>query len=167
MPKIFRLTKGGKLNEDIFRGSTINTPSMICVEDHLDALDWSRDIGGIDALIGRSNENFGVIDTWISQSGWAAFLADDPALRSTTSVCLKIVDEWFTALSLDEQAAIAKAVAGLLDTEGVAYDIGGYRDAPPGLRIWAGATVEKSDLATLMPWLDWAFETVKAGRTQP
>ncbi len=164
MPKIFRLTKGGKLNEDIFKGSTINTPSMICVEDHLDALDWSQEIGGIDALIGRSNENFGVIDAWVAQSNWAAFLADDPALRSTTSVCLKVVDAWFAALPDDEQAATAKAVATLLDSEGVAFDVGAYRDAPPGLRIWAGATVEKSDLAALMPWLDWAFETVKAER---
>ncbi|MGB0571564.1 MAG: phosphoserine transaminase [Alphaproteobacteria bacterium] len=164
MPKIFRLTKGGNLNEDIFKGSTINTPSMICVEDHLDALEWSQEIGGIDALIGRSNDNFGVIDDWVAQSDWAAFLADDPALRSTTSVCLKVVDAWFAALPGDEQAATAKAVATLLDSEGVAFDVGAYRDAPPGLRIWAGATVEKSDLAALMPWLDWAFETVKAER---
>ncbi|MEK9900539.1 MAG: phosphoserine transaminase [Rhodospirillaceae bacterium] len=164
MPKVFRLTKGGKLNEDIFKGSTINTPSMLCVEDHLDALDWSREIGGVDALIARSNANFGVIDAWVSGSEWAAFLAGDPALRSTTSVCLKIVDPWFTALPADEQAAAAKAVATLLDGEGVAFDVGAYRDAPPGLRIWAGATVEQSDLAALMPWLDWAFQTVKAER---
>ncbi|MGB0626376.1 MAG: phosphoserine transaminase [Alphaproteobacteria bacterium] len=164
MPKVFRLTKGGKLNEDIFKGSTINTPSMLCVEDHLDALDWSREIGGVDALIARSNANFGVIDAWVSGSEWAAFLAGDPALRSTTSVCLKIVDPWFTALPADEQAAAAKAVATLLDGEGVAFDVGAYRDAPPGLRIWAGATVEQSDLAALMPWLDWAFQTAKAER---
>jgi phosphoserine aminotransferase len=161
MPKVFRLTKGGKLNEDIFKGSTINTPSMLCVEDHLDALDWSRAIGGVDALIARSNANFDVIDAWVAGSEWAAFLAGDPALRSTTSVCLKIVDPWFTALPADEQAAAAKAVATLLDGEGVAFDVGAYRDAPPGLRIWAGATVEQSDLAALMPWLDWAFQTVK------
>jgi phosphoserine aminotransferase len=161
MPKVFRLTKGGKLNEDIFKGSTINTPSMLCVEDHLDALDWSREIGGVDALIARSNANFDVIDAWVAGSEWAAFLAGDPALRSTTSVCLKIVDPWFTALPADEQAAAAKAVATLLDGEGVAFDVGAYRDAPPGLRIWAGATVEQSDLAALMPWLDWAFQTVK------
>ena len=161
LPKIFRLTKGGRLNEDIFRGSTINTPSMLCVEDHLDALDWSRDIGGLDALIARSNANFGVIDAWVSRSDWAAFLADDPAQRSTTSVCLKIVDPWFAALGADAQAAAAEAVAALLDGEGVAFDIGAYRDAPPGLRIWAGATVEAADLEALMPWLDWAFETVK------
>ncbi len=164
MPKVFRLTKGGKLNEDIFKGSTINTPSMLCVEDHLDALDWSREIGGVDALIARSNANFDVIDAWVAGSEWAAFLAGDPALRSTTSVCLKIVDPWFTALPADEQAAAAKAVATLLDGEGVAFDVGAYRDAPPGLRIWAGATVEQSDLAALMPWLDWAFQTAKAER---
>ena len=164
MPKIFRLTKGGKLNEDIFKGSTINTPSMLCVEDHLDALDWSREIGGVDALIARSNANFGVIEAWVAQSDWAAFLAEDPGLRSTTSVCLKVTDPWFAALAADDQAATAKAVAALLDGEGVAFDIGAYRDAPPGLRIWAGATVEQSDLDALMPWLDWAYETVKAER---
>ncbi len=164
MPKVFRLTKGGKLNEDIFKGSTINTPSMLCVEDHLDALDWSREIGGVDALIARSNANFDVIDAWVAGSEWAAFLAGDPALRSTTSVCLKIVDPWFTALPADEQAAAAKEVATLLDGEGVAFDVGAYRDAPPGLRIWAGATVKQSDLAALMPWLDWAFQTVKTER---
>ncbi len=164
MPKVFRLTKGGKLNEDIFKGSTINTPSMLCVEDHLDALDWSREIGGVDALIARSNANFDVIDAWVAGSEWAAFLAGDPVLRSTTSVCLKIVDPWFTALPADEQAAAAKEVATLLDGEGVAFDVGAYRDAPPGLRIWAGATVKQSDLAALMPWLDWAFQTVKTER---
>jgi phosphoserine aminotransferase len=164
MPKVFRLTKGGKLNEDIFKGSTINTPSMLCVEDHLDALDWSREIGGVDALIARSNANFDVIDAWVAGSEWAAFLAGDPALRSTTSVCLKIVDPWFTALPADEQAAAAKEVATLLDGEGVAFDVGAYRDAPPGLRIWAGATVKQSDLAALVPWLDWAFQTVKTER---
>ncbi|MBS27700.1 MAG: phosphoserine transaminase [Alphaproteobacteria bacterium] len=164
MPKIFRLTKGGKLNEDIFKGSTINTPSMLCVEDHLDALDWSREIGGLEALMARAGDNLAVIARWIEASDWAAFLASDPAIRSMTSVCLKIVDPWFTALAADEQSAVAKAVAALLDGEGVAYDIGAYRDAPPGLRIWAGATVESSDLEALMPWLDWAFETVKAER---
>ena len=161
LPKIFRLTKAGKLDESIFKGSTINTPSMLCVEDHLDALDWSRDIGGLDALVARSNANFGVISDWVSNSSWAAFLAQDPATRSTTSVCLTIVDPWFEALPGDEQAAAAKAVSSLLDKEGVAFDIGAYRDAPPGLRIWAGATVEQDDLAALMPWLDWAFQSIK------
>ena len=162
MPKIFRMTKGGKLNESIFEGSTINTPSMLCVEDHLDALDWSREIGGIDGLIARSNKNFAVIADWVESSSWARFLAADPAMRSTTSVCLTIADPWFESLSDDEQAAAAKAVAGLLDKEGVAFDVGAYRDAPAGLRIWAGATVEAEDLTALMPWLDWAFATVKA-----
>jgi phosphoserine aminotransferase len=162
MPKIFRMTKGGKLDESIFKGSTINTPSMLCVEDHLDALEWSSQIGGIDALVARSNANFVVIENWVAQSTWAAFLAKDPATRSTTSVCLTMTDPWFKALSGDEQAAAAKAVASLLDGEGVAFDIGAYRDAPPGLRIWAGATVESGDLEALMPWLDWAFETVKS-----
>lgn len=162
MPKIFRMTKGGKLNESIFEGSTINTPSMLCVEDHLDALDWSREIGGIDGLIARSNKNFAVIADWVESSSWARFLAEDPATRSTTSVCLTIADPWFESLADGEQAAAAKAVAGLLDKEGVAFDVGAYRDAPAGLRIWAGATVEAEDLAALMPWLDWAFATVKA-----
>ncbi len=125
MPKIFRMTKGGKLNESIFEGSTINTPSMLCVEDHLDALDWSREIGGIDGLIARSNKNFAVIADWVESSSWARFLAADPAMRSTTSVCLTIADPWFESLSDDEQAAAAKAVAGLLDKEGVAFDVGG------------------------------------------
>lgn len=162
MPKIFRLTKAGKLDEAIFKGSTINTPSMLCVEDHLDALDWSREIGGLEALIARSNANFAVIADWVAASDWAQFLAADPAQRSTTSVCLVIADPWFESLSGDEQAAAAKAIAGRLDQEGVAFDVGAYRDAPPGLRIWAGATVEASDLAALMPWLDWAFSAVKA-----
>ena len=162
MPKIFRLTKGGKIDESIFEGSTINTPSMLCVEDHLDALDWSRDIGGLNALIARSNANFAVIENWVARSDWATFLAQGAATRSTTSVCLAIADPWFKALSADEQAAAAKAVASRLDKEGVAFDVGAYRDAPPGLRIWAGATVEEADLVALMPWLDWAFQSVKA-----
>lgn len=166
MPKIFRMTKGGKLNESIFEGSTINTPSMLCVEDHLDALDWSREVGGIDGLIARSNANFAVIADWVETSSWAQFLAKDPATRSTTSVCLTINDPWFESLSDDAQAAAAKAVATLLDQEGVAFDVGAYRDAPAGLRIWAGATVEAGDLAALMPWLDWAFATVKADHSK-
>ena len=164
MPKIFRLTKAGKLDKSIFEGSTINTPSMLCVEDHLDALDWSREIGGLSALIARSDANFNVIGDWIAASDWAAFLADEPATRSTTSVCLKIVDPWFEAMSGGDQAAVSKAVASLLEKEGVAYDIGAYRDAPPGLRIWAGATVEAGDLTALMPWLDWAYQSVKNER---
>jgi phosphoserine aminotransferase len=164
MPKIFRMTKGGKLDESIFEGSTINTPSMLCVEDHLDALAWSRDIGGLEGLIGRSNANFTVLERWIAGSSWAAFLAGEAAQRSTTSVCIKIVDPWFEALSGDDKAGVAKDVSAALEGEGVAYDVNGYRDAPPGLRIWAGATVEAGDLEALTGWLDWAYETVRNER---
>ena len=162
MPKIFRLTKGGKLSEDIFTGSTINTPSMLCVEDQLDALAWAQDIGGLSALIARSEGNFRVLAQWVSESDWAEFLAEEPAHRSCTSVCLKVIDPWFTELTESERAATSKAVASLLEAEGVAYDIGAYRDAPPGLRIWAGATIEQENLVALTPWLDWAYATVKA-----
>ncbi len=162
LPKIFRLTKGGKLNEEIFTGSTINTPSMLCVEDQLDALAWARGIGGLPALIARSEANARVLADWVAASEWADFLAEEPATRSCTSVCLKIVDPWFTALPEAERAATSKAVASLLEAEGVAYDINAYRDAPPGLRIWAGATVERENIAALTPWLDWAYATVKA-----
>ncbi len=163
MPKVFRLTKGGKLIDGIFKGETINTPSMLCVEDYLDALDWAAREGGLKGLIARADRNFQAIDAWVSVTPWAAFLAEDPRVRSTTSVCLKIADPWFTALAADDQAAAAKALAGALDAEGVAFDIGAYRDAPPGLRLWAGATVETSDLEDLFPWLDWAFGELKAG----
>jgi phosphoserine aminotransferase len=162
LPKIFRLTKGGKLAEDIFTGSTINTPSMLCVEDQLDALAWSRSIGGLSALIGRSETNSQVLADWVAASDWVDFLAEEPATRSCTSVCLKIVDPWFTGLSEAERAATSRAVASLLDAEGVAYDINAYRDAPPGLRIWAGSTIEKDSVAALTPWLDWAYATVKS-----
>ena len=162
MPKIFRLTKGGKLSEDIFTGSTINTPSMLCVEDQLDALAWAQDIGGLSALIARSEGNFRVLAQWVSDSDWVEFLAEEPAHRSCTSVCLKVIDPWFTELTEAERAATSKAVASLLEAEGVAYDIGAYRDAPPGLRIWAGATIEQENLVALTPWLDWAYATVKA-----
>ena len=162
MPKIFRLTKGGKISEEIFTGSTINTPSMLCVEDQLDALAWAQKIGGLPALIARSEENARVLTDWVSASEWAEFLAEDPANRSCTSVCLKIGDPWFIELTEAERAATSKAVASLLEAEGVAYDIGAYRDAPPGLRIWAGATIERDDVAALTPWLDWAYAMVKA-----
>ena len=162
LPKIFRLTKGGKINEDIFTGSTINTPSMLCVEDQLDALAWSRDIGGLPALIARSEANSQVLTEWVAASDWAGFLAEEPATRSCTSVCLKIIDPWFTGLPEADRAATSKAVASLLEAEGVAYDINAYRDAPPGLRIWAGATIEKNNIAALAPWLDWAYATVKS-----
>lgn len=161
MPKIFRMTKDGKLNEGIFKGETINTPSMLCVEDYLDALTWAEGVGGLKGLMARADENLHVIDRWTKASGWADFLAKDPKTRSNTSVCLKIVDPWFTAKDADGQAAAAKKIADLLDKEGIAFDIAAYRDAPPGLRIWAGATVENADLKALTPWLDWAWSQVK------
>ncbi len=160
LPKIFRMTKGGKVNLEIFEGSTINTPSMLCVEDYLDALAWAESIGGLPALQARSNANYAVIADWVSRTPWVGFLAAAPATRSNTSVCLKIVDP---DLSTPEaQAAVAKDIASTLEKQGVAMDIGAYRDAPPGLRIWAGATIEASDLEALMPWLDWAFANAKS-----
>ena len=159
LPKIFRMTKGGKLIEGIFEGATINTPSMLCVEDYLDALAWAEDIGGLPALLRRADENAGAIADFVARTDWIDFLAQRPETRSNTSVCLKIVDPRFTALSQDRQAAFAKDLVAVLEAEGVALDIGAYRDAPAGLRIWTGATVEKSDIEALMPWLDWAFET--------
>lgn len=162
LPKVFRMTKGGKLNEGIFRGETINTPSMLCVEDALDALKWAESIGGLTALIARSRDNLQVVADWVAQSDWADFLAEEPGSRSSTSICLKIVDSWFTALPEDRQGTVAKAVAAKLEEEGVAYDVSAYRDAPAGLRIWGGATVEQSDMKALMPWLDWAYAEVKS-----
>jgi phosphoserine aminotransferase len=166
LPKIFRMTKGGKLIEGIFRGETINTPSMLCVEDYLDALHWAKNIGGLDALIARADANAAVIDRFVQNSPWLGHLASAPATRSNTSVCLAFVDPDVAALDADGQAAFAKGLASALDKEGVAYDIGHYRDAPPGLRIWCGATVETSDLEALMPWLDWAFSAQKASLKQ-
>ncbi len=162
MPKIFRMTKGGKLIEGIFVGETINTPSMLCVEDYLDALKWAKSLGGLDALVARADANFAVLDGFVAKTPWIANLAVKPETRSNTSVCLTIVDPEVTALSADEQATFAKGIVTALDKEGVAYDIGAYRDAPSGLRIWAGATVEASDLEALTHWLDWAFATQKA-----
>ncbi len=161
MPKLFRMTKGGKLNAEIFEGSTINTPSMLCVEDYLDALAWAEALGGRKGLQERSDANYKVIADWVERTPWVDFLADVPATRSNTSVCLKIADP--DIASAEAQAAVAKQIATVLEKEGVAMDIGAYRDAPPGLRIWAGATVERSDLEALMPWLDWAFANAKAG----
>ena len=163
LPKIFRLTKGGKLIEGIFEGETINTPSMLAVEDYIDALKWAEQIGGLKALIARSNASLAVITEWVKTSNWAAFLAKDEAIRSNTSVCLKVVDPWFEALDPEAKAAAAKKIAASLDKEGVAFDLGAYRDAPPGLRIWCGATVETADIKALLPWLDWAWAKVKAG----
>ncbi|MDH4987591.1 phosphoserine transaminase [Aminobacter anthyllidis] len=162
LPKIFRLTSGGKLIEGIFKGETINTPSMLCVEDYLDALNWAKGLGGLEALVARADANFAAIDTFVQKSGWLANLAVVPETRSNTSVCLSIVDPEVAALDKDGQAAFAKAMVSALEKEGVAFDIGAYRDAPPGLRIWAGATVETADLVALMPWLDWAFANQKA-----
>ncbi len=162
MPKLFRLTKAGKLIEGVFKGETINTPSMIAVEDALDGLRWAETIGGLKGLIGRSQANFAAMREWVEATGWVDFLAEEPATRSNTSVCLKVVDPWFLDLPEDSRAAAAKRISALLDAEGVGFDTGAYRDAPPGLRIWAGATVERSDLEALFPWLDWAYATVKA-----
>ena len=162
MPKIFRMTKGGKLVEGIFEGETINTPSMVAVEDYLDALTWAESVGGLKGLIQRSNANLKVLEDWVAGSNWAGFLADDKSIRSNTSVCIKITDPWFESLSDDAKADAAKKIATLLDKEGVALDIAGYRAAPAGLRIWCGATVEQADLEALTPWLDWAWAQVKA-----
>ena len=161
MPKIFRLTKSGKLIEGIFKGETINTPSMLAVEDYVDALKWAEDIGGLPSLLQRSADNLAVLSDWVAMTDWVDFLCAEEAYRSNTSICLKIVDSDVIAMDKDAQAAFAKRIAALLDAEGAAYDIGAYRDAPPGLRIWGGATVETTDLEILTQWLDWAFANAK------
>ena len=166
MPKIFRMTKGGKVSLDIFEGATINTPSMLCVEDYLDALKWSASIGGLDGLIKRSNANLNALAQWVEKTPWVEFLAQTADIRSNTSVCIKVVDKRVASLPADAQADFAKKLASLLEKEGVALDAGGYRDAPPGLRIWCGATVDTADVDALTPWLDWAFETL-ASELQP
>ncbi|MEM7531716.1 MAG: phosphoserine transaminase [Chloroflexota bacterium] len=165
MPKIFCMTKAGKdgqnqLNQGIFEGSTINTPSMLCVEDALDGLRWGARIGGLSTLVERSEANLTTIAEWVAQTDWVDFLAVDPATRSCTSICLKIVDPTYQALSANEQARLTKQMVSLLDEEGVAYDIGSYRDAPPGFRVWGGATIEQTDIQALLPWLEWAFDEV-------
>src|SRR5665811_1162151 len=162
LPKIFRMTKGGKINEGIFAGETINTPSMLCVEDYLDTLQWAKSVGGLTATIARSDANAKLLADWVAVTPWVGHLAKNAYERSNTSVCLKVVDPAVTRLSTDDQAAFAKTLAGLLEKDGVAYDIAYYRDAPPGLRIWCGATVEASDIEALTPWLDWAFSEAKA-----
>jgi phosphoserine aminotransferase len=162
LPKIFRLVSGGKLSDGVFKGETINTPSMLCVEDQLDALAWAESIGGLKGLITRTERNYRHVADWVSHSDWAAFLCDTPELRSTTSVCLKIADPWFRNLAPAEQQEAAKDLAALIEAEGVGLDAGAYRDAPPGLRIWCGATVETSDIDALLPWLDWAYAQVKS-----
>jgi phosphoserine aminotransferase len=161
LPKIFRMTKGGKLNEGIFEGETINTPSMLALEDYLDALKWAEGVGGLKGLVARADSNLAVLDRWVRESNWAAFLAGDSAVRSNTSVCLKIVDPWFAGLAPEAQAEAAKKIASVLEKEKVAYDVAAYRSAPSGLRIWCGATVERADLEALTPWLDWAWAQVK------
>jgi phosphoserine aminotransferase len=163
LPKIFRMTKGGKLNAAIFQGDTINTPSMLCVEDALDGLKWAESLGGTAGLIARSEANLAAVAAWVARTPWVDFLAVEPATRSCTSICLKVVDPWFTGLSAEDQAAKFKKIVSLLDAEDAAFDVGSYRDAPPGLRLWGGATVETSDLEAAFPWLDWAYEEMKAG----
>ena len=162
LPKLFRLTSKGKISEGIFKGETINTPSMLCVEDAVDGLRWAERIGGLAALIARSEANLKAVADWVARSSWADFLAKGADTRSCTSICLKLVAPWFTILPAEAQAKAAKHLALLLETDGVAYDIGAYRDAPPGLRIWGGATVETADITALLPWLDWAHDVTAA-----
>jgi phosphoserine aminotransferase len=157
LPKIFRLTSKGKFNEAIFQGETINTPSLLAVEDAIDGLKWAESIGGGPALVARAKGNLAAIAAWVERTPWIDFLAQDPRSRSWTSVCLKLVDDWFVRLAPDAQRAFVKRLEALLDAEGVAYDIAGHRDAPPGLRLWCGSTVERSDVEALLPWLDWAY----------
>ena len=162
MPKLFRMTKAGKVSLDIFEGATINTPSMLCVEDAIDSMKWAASIGGLEAMKARADANLGVLEAWVAKTPWVEFLPSGKTIRSNTSVCLKVVDARVTALPDDGQADFAKKFAALLEKEGAALDVGGYRDAPPGLRIWCGATVDTSDVDALTPWLDWAFEQTLA-----
>ena len=161
LPKIFRLSKGGNLIKGIFEGATINTVSMICVEDALDGLLWAESIGGLDSLIDRSNKNLSAVENWVGDRDWVDFLASDPAERSNTSICLRITDPWYNSLSREEQQKKAKQLVALIENEGVAFDFGSYRDAPPGIRIWGGATVDSQDTEALLPWIDWAYQAVK------
>ena len=161
LPKIFRLTKGGKLIDGIFEGATINTPSMLVIEDYIDALKWAAGLGGLDALCARADQNLSILERWVSETSWVEFLAVDPTIRSNTSVCLNIVDPEVSALDTAAQRRFVKEMEAVLSREEAAFDIGGYRDAPPGLRIWCGATVDPSDIEALTPWLDWAFAEAK------
>ena len=161
MPKIFKLAKNNKVISGIFSGASINTVSMLCVEDALAGLNWAESIGGLDGLIQRSNNNLQAVADWVAQTDWIDFLAEDPETRSNTSICLKITADWYTVLSPEEQAQKAKSLVHLLDQEGVAYDIGSYRDAPPGIRIWGGATVETDSILALLPWIEWAFSEIQ------
>ena len=166
LPKIFRMTKGGKLIEGIFQGETINTPSMLCVEDYIDALEWAKSIGGLSALRARADGNAQVIADWVARSAWIDFLAREPASRSNTSVCLKVIDPAVSGLAAEAQAAFVKGIAAALEKEAIAYDIDAYRDAPPGLRIWCGSTVERADIEALTYWLDWAYAQGKDALAQ-
>jgi phosphoserine aminotransferase len=166
MPKIFRIAKKGGVDEEFFQGATINTPSMLCVEDYLDALKWTQKIGGLEALLARANSNLKALEEWAARTPWVDFLASDPKIRSNTSVCLKIVDPRVTGLDDEGQAEFAKKIAAVLEKEGVALDVASYRAAPPGLRIWCGATVDASDVEALTPWLEWAFQTVIAEQSK-
>jgi phosphoserine aminotransferase len=161
LTKLFRLTQKGRLIEGVFQGETINTPSMLCVEDAIDSLKWAESVGGLDGLVARCDRNLAVLAEWVERSPWLRFLARDPRTISTTSPCLEITDPWFTAMSHEERFATARGLARLLEQEGVAYDIASHRASPPGLRIWIGATVERSDVEALLPWLDWAWEEVR------
>jgi len=161
MPKIFRMKEDGKLLADLFEGSTINTPSMLCVEDALDGLAWAERCGGVDALVARSEGNLAAIAAWVERTPWVDFLARVPATRSCTSICLQVVDPWFQGQDESARAKVIKNLVALLEKEGVALDVASYRDAPPGLRIWGGATVERSDIEALLPWLDWAWVEVR------
>jgi phosphoserine aminotransferase len=156
LPKIFRVTSGGKLIEGVFAGETINTPSLLCVEDALDGLRWAEAAGGLPGLIARSEANLAVVTDWVERSDWAAFLAEDPRTRSCTSICLRIAAPWFATLDAAAQFRASREIADALASEGVAFDIASHKDSPPGLRIWGGATIETSDIAALLPWLDWA-----------
>ena len=166
IPKIFRLSKNGKVNEKLFQGETINTPSMICVEDALDAVNWIEDIGGLDAAREKCDENLLTLTKWVEESEWADFLVQNKRNRSNTSVCLKIIDPWFLALHEEQRTKIPKLISELLEIEGVAFDINGYRDAPPGLRLWTGATIQNQDINYLLPWLDWAYNDIKSDFNQ-
>lgn len=161
IPKVFRLTRNGKINEGLFEGETINTPSMLCVEDALDALNWIEGIGGLSVVKEICDNNLELITNWVEQSCWIEFLASDITTRSNTSVCLKIIDPWFLEINERDQYEVARGIALLLEKEGIAFDINGYRDAPPGLRVWCGATINSDDIDALLPWLDWSYETVK------
>ncbi|MBV9827648.1 MAG: phosphoserine transaminase [Alphaproteobacteria bacterium] len=158
LPKLFRMTSGGKLIEGIFKGETINTPSMLCVEDALDSLKWAEAVGGLDALVARAEGNLAVVAEWVKHSSWTKFLAEDPATRSCTSIQLSIDDPWFERLSGDERFQIVRSLTGRIEAEKAGYDLASHRESPPGIRIWAGATVERDDVEALLPWLDWAWE---------